>query len=201
MTEPDSKEQISAFVDGEFREPTPDRVVDALYANSELRRTWARFHLIGDAMRRVGPVVGADSIARRVSTTLSEEKIVPLKPRSRRPGIRPLAGLALAASVSAAAILGIHSLDDSHDAPSPAVAGASHPESVAGGSARIPPDEEVRRARYEPTRLQWSDVAPDTEARLNAYLVNHNEIAGNGVRGVMPYVRLVGYQSVAGDNR
>lgn len=201
MTEPDSREKISAFVDGELRESTPDRVVDALYANAELRRTWARFHLIGDAMRGVGPVPGADSIAGTVRAALSEEKIVPLKPRSRRPGIGPLAGLALAASVSAVAILGIHSLDDGRDAPSPAVAGASRPEAVAGGSARDPSLGEVRRSRYEPARLQWSDVPPDTEARLNAYLVNHNEFAGNGVRGVMPYVRLVGYQSVAEDNR
>ena len=200
MTEPDSKEQISAFVDGEFRESAPDRVVDALYTNPELRRTWARFHLIGDAMRGVGPVSGADSIAGTVRTALSEEKIVPLKPRRRRPVLGPLAGLALAASISAVAILGIHSLDDGRGAASPAVAGASRPEAVASGSAQDPSVGEVRRSGYEPARLQWSDVPPDTEARLNAYLVNHNEFAGNG-RGVMPYVRLVGYQSVAEDNR
>lgn len=201
MTESDSREQISAFLDGKFRESKPDRIVDALYGNPELRRAWARFHLIGDAMRGVGPVPGADSIAGKVGTLLSGEKIVPLKPRLRRPGFGPLAGLALAASVSAVAILGIHSLDDGRDTPSPAVAVALRPEAVAAGSADNVPGEEVRRSGYEPARLQWSDVAPDTEARLNTYLVNHNEFAGNGVRGVMPYVRLVGYQSVAGDDR
>ena len=201
MTESDPREQTSAFLDGEFREAKPDRVVDALYGNPELRRAWARFHLIGDAMRGVGPVPGAHSIAGEVGATLSEEKIVPLKPRLRRPGFGPLTGLALAASVSAVAILGIHSLDDGRDTPSPGVAVASRPEAVAAGSADNVPGEETRRSDYEPARLQWSDVAPDTEARLNAYLVNHNEFAGNGVRGVMPYVRLVGYQSVAGDNR
>ena len=201
MTESDSRERISAFLDGEFRESKPDRIVDALYGNPELHRAWVRFHLIGDAMRGVGPVPGADSIAGKVGATLSGEKIVPLKPRLPRPGFGPLAGLALAASVSAVAILGIHSLDDGRDTPSPAVAVAPRPEAVAVGSAGNGPGEEVRRSGYEPTRLQWSDVAPDTEARLNTYLVNHNEFAGNGVRGVMPYVRLVGYQSVAGDDR
>ena len=201
MTESDPREQISAFLDGEFRESKPDRVVDALYGNPELRRAWTRFHLIGDVMRGVGPVPGAGSIAGEVDATLSGEKIVPLKPRLRRPGFGPLAGLALAASVSAVAILGIHSLDDGRDTPSPAVAVASRPEAAAVGSAGNVPGEETRRSGYEPARLQWSDVAPDTEARLNAYLVNHNEFAGNGVRGVMPYVRLVGYQSVAGDER
>ena len=151
-------------------------------------------------MRGVGPVPGADAIAGKVGAALSGEKVVPLRPRLRRPGIEPLAGLALAASVSAVAILGIHSLDDGSDTPSPAVAVASRPEAVAAGSADNVSGAETRRAGYEPARLQWSDVAPDTEARLNAYLVNHNEFAGNGVRGVMPYVRLVGYQS-AGDDR
>ena len=31
-------------------------------------------------------------------------------------------------------------------------------------------------------------LRPDAEARLNVYLVNHNAYAGNGMRGVLPYV-------------
>ena len=59
----------------------------------------------------------------------------------------------------------------------------------------------AKPAAPEASGLKWSDVAPDAEARLNAYLVNHNEYAGNGMRGVLPYVRIVGYQSLAGDYR
>ena len=58
-------------------------------------------------------------------------------------------------------------------------------------------DRVRRRARCLPPR----GVAPDAEARLNAYLVSHNEYAGDGVRGVLPYVRIVGYQSFAEDGR
>ena len=54
----------------------------------------------------------------------------------------------------------------------------------------------MQSAGSEAVRRPRSDAAPDAEARLNVYLVNHNEYAGNGVRGVLPYVRIVGYQSM-----
>ena len=208
MKEFDSNEQISAFVDGELQGLARARVVDALYGSSELRRAWARFHLIGDAARKIGPVPGAGSIAGKVSEALSGEQIVAFKLPRRRPGIAPLSGLALAASVSAIAILGIRSLDDG-GAQSLRGAGAVRPEIAASSSVSTTPDPAesytaataAQRAHPEANSLQWSDVAPVAEARLNAYLVNHNEYASNGVRGVLPYVRIVGYQSVAGDYR
>ena len=196
MNEPDTNERISALADGELEGSARGRTVEALYASPEQRRAWARFHLIGDAMRHAGPVPGAESIAPRVGAALAGERIVAFRPRRRRRGIGPLAGLALAASVSAVAVLVIHNLDDG-SGPRPApVADASRQE-----VAIADPEASSRDTPRAADRLQWSDVAPDTEARLNAYLVNHSEHAGNGVPGVLPYVRLVGYQSVAGDYR
>lgn len=205
MNEPDSNEHLSAFVDGELQEPVRARVVDALYEIPARRRTWARFHLIGDAVRKIGPVPGADAIAGNVSAALSGEQVVHFKPRSRHRKLHPLPGLAIAAAIAAIAVLGIHSLDDG-GVQSRQVAGVSRPEPAAAGSVSTTPEPTTRVASMaarpagpEANRLQWSDVAPDAEARLNAYLVNHNEYAGNGMRGVLPYVRIVGYQSLAGD--
>ena len=208
MNEPDSNEHLSAFVDGELQGPARDRVVDALYGSAEVRRAWARFHLIGDAVRKIAPVPGAGSIAGNVSEVLSDEQIVPVAPRSRRPRFVPLAGLALAAAVAGVAVLGIHGLDDG-GARSPSVTGVSHqaiavaaPVSTTADSTELRSASTVAKpAAPETPGLKWSDVAPDAEARLNAYLVNHNEYAGNGMRGVLPYVRIVGYQTLAGDYR
>ncbi len=205
---PDSNEQVSAFVDGELRGPARDRVVDALYGSSELRRAWAHFHLIGDVVRKIGPVPGAGSIAGNVNAALSAEPVVPFEPRPRRPWLVPLPGLAFAAAIAAVAVLGIRSLDDGGVQPPP-VAGASRPEVEATSSLPAAPDPAASRiasaaappAGSEAARRRWSDVAPNAEARLNVYLVNHNEYAGNGVRGVLPYVHIVGYQPAAGDYR
>ena len=208
MNAPVSNERLSAFVDGEREDPARDGIVEALYEDPELRRTWERYHLIGDAMRRTGPVPGADTIAREVGATLAGESVVRLKPRARRLRLHPLAGLAIAAAIAGIAVLGLHRLDGGGVQP-PQIADASRAESAAVISAPAAPDRpEVhvasvagRPAGNEASRLQWSGVAPDAEARLNAYLVSHNEYAGDGVRGVLPYVRIVGYQSVAEDGR
>ena len=208
MNERDANEDLSAFVDGELQGPARNRVVDALYGSSDLRRAWGRLHLIGDAARKIAPVPGADSIAGNVSAILAAEQLVHLRPRPPRSGLRPLAGLAIAAAIAAIAILGIHSLDDG-GAESRSVAGVSHPETLVAGPASTASDSPVPRiaamapppAGPGPSRAQWSDVAPDAEARLNAYLVNHHVYANDGMRGVLPYVRIVAYQPSAGDYR
>ena len=206
MNESDSNKLLSEFVDDELRGPARDRIVDALYGSAELRRAWARYHLIGDAVRKVGPVPGADTIADKVSAALSDEHVVHFKPRSRRSRLHALSGLAIAAAVASVAILGVHSLDDG-GAQSPA--GDSRPELAVADSASATEDAPASRvvsmaaqaAGTESNRLQWSGVAPDAEARLNVYLFNHNAYAGNDLRGVLPYVRIVGYQSPTGDDR
>ena len=208
MNVSDPNEQISSFVDGELQGPARGRIVHALYGSPELRRRWARYHLIGDAARKIGPVSGADSIAGNVGAALSGESMVSFK---RRPWLVPLPGLALAASIAAVAILGIRGLDDGGaqsppvaGAQSPPVAGVSRHEAAAESPLSTDPGSTISRiasgavqsAGSEAVRRPWSDAAPDAEARLNVYLVNHNEYAGNGVRGVLPYVRIVGYQSM-----
>ncbi|MDH5593931.1 MAG: anti-anti-sigma factor, partial [Gammaproteobacteria bacterium] len=41
---------------------------------------------------------------------------------------------------------------------------------------------------------RWDVKQPAVESRLNSYLVNHNEYS-NGMQGVLPYARIVGYDS------
>ena len=159
-------------------------------------------------MRRTGPVPGAGAIAGNVTAALAGEPVVRLKPRPRRAIRRPLAGLALAATVAGIAVLGIHRLDTGAGESRPAaVADASRPASVTASAVSHAPERSGAQVaspaaggmRIEASRLQWIGVAPDAEARLNVYLVNHSEYAGNGVRGMHPYVRIVGYRSFTGE--
>jgi len=199
---PVSNERLSAFIDGELEDPARDGVVDALYQDPGLRRTWERFHLIGDAMRGIGPVPGADSIARKVGVVLADDSVVRLKPRTRRSRLRPLAGAAIAAAIAGLAVLGLHRLDRGGAQP-PQIAETSPSDTATTDSGPVTPDGSQvrvvsgigRPAGTEASRLQWSGVAPDAEVRLTAYLVNHNEYSGHGVHGVLTYVRIVGYQS------
>lgn len=202
--EQDTDEHLSAFVDGEIRGRARDRVVDILYRSPELRRRWARYHLIGDAIRKSGPVPGADSIAANVSAALASERIVRVTPRWRRWRLHPLPGLALAAAVAAVAVLGVNSLDDGGTQPE-MVASVSPLDAVVAGSVSAGALRfgwmAARSSDSGTSPLQWGNLTPEAEARLNAYLVSHNEYAGHGMPGMLPYVRIVGQQSPAGDDR
>ena len=209
LNESDARERISAFMDGELRGSDCDRAVKSLYASPELRRDWARFHLIGDAMRKTGPIARAETIADRVSAELARERIVHAAPRLRRRVWAPLAGLALAASVAAVAILGVRSVDDGIEVQTVASVAPVRQAVPAAPPARSDTGSRVQRVAAASAQRMlasaagrpWSDAAGDAGARINAYLIHHSEHAGLGVRGVLPYVRVVGYQSDAGDGR
>lgn len=42
---------------------------------------------------------------------------------------------------------------------------------------------------------EWDRLQPTVEARVQAYFLQHNEVTRNSVRGMLPYARLVGYES------
>lgn len=54
---------------------------------------------------------------------------------------------------------------------------------------------EQERSATALTRMTWNDARPAVEARLNDYLLDHNEYLADGVRGMLPYARVVGYDA------
>ena len=42
---------------------------------------------------------------------------------------------------------------------------------------------------------EWDRLQPTVEARVQAYFLQHSEVTRNSVRGMLPYARLVGYES------
>jgi sigma-E factor negative regulatory protein RseA len=90
---------------------------------------------------------------------------------------KPVAGLAVAASVAVVAVLAIQN-SEQEPASAPTVAAAA------------PADNAYIRAQ---AAHPAGEKFPADE-RLNIYLVNHNEYAVNrGMQGLLPYVRIVGH--------
>lgn len=184
-------EALSALVDGELPAEDGPRLLDQVIENASLKQRWTVYHLIGDVIRTHGidrqslngqGVRGGNAAARR-----------PFLAPSRVRGMHPLAGLALAASVAAVAVLGILAVSEpknpavevAQTLPSPQPPESSGPEPVsvvAGGSLGI-----------DLTRMTWNDAAPAVTTRLNGYLVTHSEYLTNGMRGMLPYARIVAY--------
>ena len=169
----DFKEAISALADGERCGDDSLELLDKIIHDPEARKIWERYHLVRNAMREGLPDQIQPSLAIRVQTALADEPISLVARRKRPIWFKPLTGLALAASVATIALIGVRSLD----------LGERSATQVATASA---PSEDLGN--------RWN-VGPEVEARLNAYLVNHSEYAGYGMQGMMPYARIVGYDS------
>lgn len=179
----EKKEWLSALADGELQGKARQDALDALLKDADLRRSWANYHAIREGLHGHSSLELGMRLHERVEQSLAQEPTVLAPRRFEIPQgwMRHAAGLAVAASVTAVAIIGIQSLNQGSGSPAPvqtlATQGASEdydrierPVSVANGGVR-------------------SD-------QLAPYLVNHNEYSGStNMQGVLPYVRIVGHGS------
>lgn len=98
------KEQLSAFLDGELPEAETTLLLKRLERDDELKGKLSRYSLIGAVMRSTGDMPAARHVAARVSAAVALEPRLGAPQRSRR-WLRPVAGLAVAASVALATVL------------------------------------------------------------------------------------------------
>ncbi len=104
------KTQLSAFVDGELSENEADLLLRRMGQDIELRQDVAEYLAIGRLMRAEPGPAAADRLHERVAAEIDErpadeEESVDIATAKR--AIRPLAGLAIAASVALVAIFSL----------------------------------------------------------------------------------------------
>jgi sigma-E factor negative regulatory protein RseA len=183
-------EDLSAWLDDEPPNIEPDILLRRLQNDAELRGRYERYHLIGDALRHDLPAVRDNTLAARISAGLRDE--APHRGAAHGAGRggwqRALGGLAIAASVAVVAVLGVQSLTrEPVGAPGSAQLADATPPADA-------PQAPLEYARAPAVR--WDLEQPEVESTLNDYLLSHNgRSATTGVQGMMPYGRIVGYQS------
>lgn len=205
----EGKEQISALMDGEVSADRRLRIVDKLLCEPRLVKAWERYNLISDVLRNnvcesaLGPTFAAKRsivrgaqdegpgeasqkprrieglsssyVAKQVVELLRQE---PLLIRRRRPiPLKPALGFALAASVAIVAVLGVQRVAQyslkGDDTPT------LHATAPSQNGLGAPPST--------------GDQERAVKARLTSYLVNYSEYLDNGMRGLLPYARIVSY--------
>jgi sigma-E factor negative regulatory protein RseA len=192
------EEKLSALVDGELEHRQVDELLARVREDDELRARWASYHLISDALHNnLSQGVDLD-ISRRVSAAIEQEPVIfaPIWQRLRpsRKLIKQAAGAAVAASVTAVALLGAQWVNLGPGAM------------VADGTGTLPTTQLVAEAPSAQDGSSAALVALDQgngdgneqvwAHSLDSYVVNHNEYAGStGMHGVLPYARLVSYES------
>ncbi len=177
------REQLSALADDELDEVERPLLLGRLARDRKLREILGRYQLISEVMRGAAGQTATLGIADRVKRVLEHEVAPPpAGSKADRGGMswwKPVAGFAIAASVALVAVLTVVSVRQ------PAV--ESGPQLAS--KQETPQKTEVAQG-------QWDRVEPGIDKRVAAYLVNHNEYAASrAVQGVMPYVRIVGYEN------
>lgn len=204
------REQLSAMADGELRSEETRRVAQRLGEDPEAAEQLGRYFLMRAALREAlrphaGPPGG--ELAARVEAALEHEPVhIAGRRRRRREMIgrvaRPVAGVAIAASV-ALAMVTLWPRLNGPEAPSSAptleqVAGGSLKAGapILGGGPRLSPVA----AGGSPTRQQtpasreWEQLDPEVQQRLNFYFVNHSEHSSTGrLGGMLKYARIAGH--------
>ncbi|MCF6323681.1 MAG: hypothetical protein L3J89_05060 [Gammaproteobacteria bacterium] len=205
------QEKISSMVDGELSRDECATVLPEVSAGSG-SLSWDQYHLIGEAMRHNLPDTLYPDLSTSISAAIASEPVHQSSAMTQittdNPEIThivpavtqiksPIFGYAVAASISVVAITGLFQLNQD-EALSPVIT----PITVAHQPQVTPAPvlDEIswrHQVKKEPVLVQNRyPHSPMPNEKLNRYIINHNEhsIAMPSQSGMLPYVRLVGYE-------
>jgi negative regulator of sigma E activity len=153
--------QLSAYVDGELPENEAELLLRRITQDAELRQEFAEYLSLGRLLRDEPGIAGADRLHERVSAVLDDtptEDVVVATSTVSSAAIKPLAGIAVAASV---ALVSIFVLQQNNIDPPEAV-----PVVAEGADTAVVPDF-------------------DAVAQQRAYFLNHAEASSQlGANGI-----------------
>jgi sigma-E factor negative regulatory protein RseA len=180
----ESLEHLSSLMDGELSREAGSFLTRRLFSDDGMCETWERYHLIRDCIRQPGSKRVVTGLSTRLSASLDAEEVPRVSAWRNNRWLKPVSGLAIAASVALMAI----------------VVTAPQPGQVPGqGDTALSPI--AAQPFVSPNTLALSPVsqaasfAPTQQAnsnRLNAYLLRHNQMARTaGRQGFVSFVPIV----------
>lgn len=207
------RQSLSAAIDDEADAFELRRVMDELGRDPELRAVWDRYHLIGDVMRadRRTWLRGAHDplgleLRDRIWQALdggagaSDDDAAPIPEpvpvavaaaSPRRSSLGRYTGLAVAASVAFAVVLGLGGMWDDDSTGNPAAGSLVASEaSVMTGN----PVPGLPQRADAPLRL-GTEVSPKDVQRAQAYILHHTQQQALNQNGVMSFVKLATYEA------
>ncbi len=211
-------ERLSALMDSELDNFEQD--IDNLENSEQQKQRWMRYHLIRDVISGHLPEAPSPAfdLAAQVSAAIEHEPTI-LAPRRFQPRqlIKQAAGLAIAATVSAIAIITIQNPQTAEQggvaplaateiqteklvALRPVTAPVAALASGIGNSARVslPLTKPANGAlatltRSTPSHIHRQLKNPTSTSKFSGYLLNHNEYSvSSNMQGMLPYMRIVG---------
>ncbi|MDH3551565.1 MAG: sigma-E factor negative regulatory protein [Gammaproteobacteria bacterium] len=143
--------QISAFVDGELPHNEAELLLRRMCQDRELRQQAAEYLAMGRVMRGEHSIAGMKYLRERVAAVLDDTTLLqedPVVAESDRPRfLRPLAGVAIAATVALAAIFGLRQMTAMPDID-PLQEGGAIAEAGDGRSYTVPDQDDGQLRDY-----------------------------------------------------
>jgi len=160
--------------------------MNQLKTDESARQTWHRYQIIGAVIRNDLWVSGDPQWVDRVRAQIEKEPtcLAPGRLRSLAAHrfLKPVIGLAVAASVATVAIFVAQQFEWTPPTSVSQVAGVSIPNTNVD-------------ADY-PDATRWNTLSPDMENKLNVYLVEHGEFTSmSGMNGLSTYAKFVSYDT------
>jgi negative regulator of sigma E activity len=184
-------EQVSAFLDGELPNAETELLLKRLTRDAELRESFGRYAMIGEALRGQGSHILAGGFASRVNLAIDGEpsQAAPHAQQSRASRWwRPLAGVTVAAGVAAVAIFALQQRAISPGLTGTSAVTAQSNAVTAQGNAvtaqgnAVTAQSNTVTAQSNAGTAQGSRVAPNLVAAQNASLQG-----GGGPREALSY--------------
>ncbi len=180
----ESLEHLSTLMDGELSRETSLFMTRRLSSDESLSEKWERYHLIRDCIRQPGSKQLVTGLRTRVKASLDTEAVPQTSAWNRSRWLKPVSGLAIAASVALMAIV--------VTAPQQGVAPGVENGTIA---------DQADQPFVSPNTLPVSPVSqaasygssPQANSNaLNVYLLRHNQIAKTaGRQGFVSFVPIV----------
>jgi sigma-E factor negative regulatory protein RseA len=195
------REQVSAFLDGELPSSETELLLKRLTRDGELRESFGRYALIGEALRGTTPSLMKRGFTGRVNFAIDGEPVPAGGSqllRSRTPHWwRPFAGAAVAAGVAAVAVVAFQ-----QRAVAPGVRpGLTLSAQTSAVQSAVPaPSSALLQAPREPISYTVPGAAPAvpaaiSRARLTNYIFAHSRYSsGLDLRGVLADMLIEGDQ-------
>jgi len=183
----ESLEHLSSLMDGELSRDAGSFLTRRLSSDEEMCDTWERYHLIRDCIRQPGSKQAVIGLSARLNVSLDAEQSPKVSPWINNRWLKPVSGLAIAASVALMAIV--------ITAPQPGeLPGTDAAETNVVNQPFVSPNSLALTPALAPS-TQTVSYAPAEQAktnRLNAYLLRHNQMARTaGKQGFVSFVPIV----------
>lgn len=173
----ESMEHLSTLMDGELSRETSLFMTRRLSSDEGLSEKWERYHLIRDCIRQPGSKQLVTGLQVRIAASLEAEAAPAVSAWKRNRWLKPVSGLAIAASVALMAIM--------VTAPPQGVENVADP-----GQANQPFVSPNTLPMAPVSRSQAASFASDQQ--LNVYLLRHNQISRTaGRQGFVSFVPIV----------